>query len=457
MERLMVIGLDSAPPSTTFKRFLDVMPNLAEILDSSLYGPLRSTHPPITVPAWATMATGRTPGELGMYGFRHRKPGDYIGYYLVTSKNLRLPAVWDYLAKAGMKSLLVGFPPSYPPLRIDGWLISDFHTPSNSKNYTYPSWLRIEVERVAGGKFIHDVEFRVEDRGPLVKYLFEMTKQHLKVVEHLAATKSWSLLWYVEIGMDRLHHAFWKFFDENHPRYIPDSEFADVVERYYRMIDEGIGRLKRVAPDSHLLIVSDHGAKAMEGAFVINEWLADNGYLKFKERPEVQTPLDKAKIDWEKTLAWGWGGYYARIFINLKGREPQGRVNPEDYESVLGQLADDLKNVRTPDGRTMGVEFHVPSELYPEVKGDAPDTIVYFGNLSWRSAGTVGHGRWYLEENDTGPDDAVHDWDGIYVLYDPQGRIVRGNRRAEIYDVAPTILKIMGLPAEELMGSLISC
>lgn len=445
MDRVMVIGLDSAPPSTTFERYLHVMPNLAEILDTSLYGPLRSTHPPITVPAWAVMATGLTPGELGMYGFRHRRPGDYTEYYLITSKHFTAPAVWDYIAQKGLKSLLVGFPPSYPPKKIDGWLISDFHTPSDSKNYTYPPWLRIEVEKVAGGRFIHDVEFRVEDRRPLMKKLFEMTEQHIRVVEKLARVKNWSLLWYVEIGLDRLHHAFWKYFDENHPRHVPNEEFAEFVEKYYRLIDEGIGRLRAAAPDSYLLIVSDHGAKAMEGAFVINEWLADNGYLEFEERPKEQTSFSKAKIRWEGTKVWGWGGYYARIFVNLRGREPQGIVDPEDRDSVIGELADDLKGVTVPGGSRMGVEIYRPRDLYPKVRGDAPDAIAYFGDLSWRSAGTVGHGRWFLEENDTGPDDAVHDWDGICVLYDPQERLHHDCRRFEIYDVAPTIMRLLGL------------
>ena len=445
MDRVMVIGLDSAPPSTTFERFLPVMPNLAEILDSSVYGPLRSAHPPITVPAWAVMATGLTPGELGMYGFRHRKPGDYTDYYLITSRNLDRPTVWDFLAERDLKSLLIGFPPSYPPMKVQGWVISDFHTPSDAKNYTYPSWFRMEVERLAGGRFIHDVEFRVEDRRPLTRELWRMTEQHLKVVEKLARSKDWSLLWYVEIGVDRLHHAFWKFFDENHPRHVEDPELAEFVENYYKLIDDGIGRLRRAAPDAHLLIVSDHGAKAMEGAFVINEWLADNGYLDF-ERPEEQTPFNRVKVNWDRTKAWGWGGYYARIFVNMRGREPNGVVDPEDAESLIRQIADDLNKVTLPNGRRMGAQVYLPRELYPEVRGDAPDAIAYFGDLAWRSAGTVGHGRWFLEENDTGPDDAVHDWDGIFVLYDPEGRVPARQNSKEIYDVVPTILEIFGIP-----------
>jgi predicted AlkP superfamily phosphohydrolase/phosphomutase len=451
LNRVLVIGLDSAPPSTIFDKYLDEMPNLAEIVEQSIRGPLRSCHPPITVPAWAVMATGLTPGELGMYGFRHRQKGSYQENYLVTSRNFNAKAVWDFIAGGGRKSLIVGFPPSYPPLTVEGWLISDFHTPSDAKNYTYPPWLRIEVERIAG-RYIHDVEFRVEDRKPLMRELKEMTQQHLKVVEKLAITKKWDLLWYVEIGLDRLHHAFWKFFDENHPKHVEEDEFSDFVREYYKMLDEGIERLRAAAPDAYTLIVSDHGAKAMEGVFVINEWLADNGYLAFEEKPESQTPFNKAKVRWDKTRAWGWGGYYARLFVNVRGREPQGIVDPEDVDSLLMEISDDLRKVKTPAGKSMGVEIYKPSDLYPEVRGDPPDAILYFGNLSWRSAETVGHGNWFLEENDTGPDDAVHDWDGIYLLYDPDGRIEPREERRDIYDVAPTILRIFGSEVEGMKG-----
>ncbi len=450
--RVMVIGLDSAPPATTFDRYLDAMPNLAALMDGAAWGPMRSCHPPITVPAWAAMATGRTPGELGMYGFRHRRPGEYGGFYIVTSENLREPAVWDAVGAAGGRSLLLFFPPSYPPRRVRGWLVSDFHTPSDARNYTYPAWLRVEVERILGGPVTFDVPFRVEDRGPLLRNLFEMTLQHLKLAARLAASKRWDLMWYVEIGLDRFHHAFWKYFDPSHPKYEPGNEFEGAAREYYALLDEGIGTLLKAAPDAAVLVVSDHGAKAMRGALAVNEWLADQGYLAFEDRPSSQVDLEEARVDWDRTVAWGWGGYYARIFLNLRGREPRGRVDPEDAEAKLGEIADDLRGLTDPEGRPMRNEAYRPSELYGTLRGDYPDMFVYFDDLNWRSAGTVGHGSWYLSENDKGPDDAVHDWDGIFLLHDPEGTVTPGERRASIYDVAPTVLDLMGLPAGGLRG-----
>jgi predicted AlkP superfamily phosphohydrolase/phosphomutase len=92
-----------------------------------------------------------------------------------------------------------------------------------------------------------------------------------------------------------------------------------------------------------------------------------------------------------------------------------------------------------------------PLELYGEAVGDSPDLMVYFDDLNWRSAGTVGHGSLYLSENDTGPDDSVHSMDGVFMMFNPKknlgGRSISG---ARIADIAPTLLRLYGLRADNL-------
>jgi predicted AlkP superfamily phosphohydrolase/phosphomutase len=90
---------------------------------------------------------------------------------------------------------------------------------------------------------------------------------------------------------------------------------------------------------------------------------------------------------------------------------------------------------------------YTPEELYPSCLGDPPDLMVYFDDLYWRSAGTIGHPSLYLDENDTGPDDAVHAHEGLYIWRRPGGG---ASRRADatIYDVAPTVRRIFGLDGQ---------
>ncbi len=435
--KLFFLGLDCAPPKIIYEEYGVELENIREIVEEGKAFRLRSTNPPITIPAWISMFTGRTPGELGIYGFRHRRPGDVKESYIINSTHIAQPTVWDVLGRKGVRTGLVGVPPTYPPRPIRGFLISDFTTPGPDKPYTFPPWVKAEIEE-RFGPYIFDVTYRSEDKDKVAKELFRMTQQHLKAVEYLIGRK-WDLFIYVEIGVDRIHHAFWKYFDEEHPRHVEHPEYSRIIPRYYTMIDEWLGRLRRKLPkDTTIVIASDHGVKPMKGAFVINQWLEEQGYLKLKERPKGPgQDIHREMVDWEHTVAWGWGGYYSRIFVNLKGREPHGIVEKEEYWNILSQLKRDLERVRGPDGEKWANKAHSPYEIYPEVKGDPPDLLVYFDDLSWRAAGTVGWPSCYLPENDRGPDDAVHDWYGVFTVYDPTGsvEIDKGELEArEIYD-----------------------
>jgi predicted AlkP superfamily phosphohydrolase/phosphomutase len=274
-----------------------------------------------------------------------------------------------------------------------------------------------------------------------------MTEKHFEVIKHLMRTRNWSFFMFVEIGLDRVHHAFWKYFDETHHLHEPGNEFQGVMEEYYVYLDERLGELlELIDDDTVVLVASDHGGKPMRGAFCINSWLEEQGLLKLKKPVRGITRLADSEVDWEKTVAWGWGGYYARVFLNVKGREEQGVVEPEDFEKVRDEIAEKIRRIRGPNGKEWDTKVLKPEDIYPECRGDPPDLMVYFDDLYWRSAGTMGQGDLYLPENDTGPDDAVHDTMGLYIYYDPREDLGGDAEDLGILDVAPTLLKAMGLP-----------
>ena len=185
----------------------------------------------------------------------------------------------------------------------------------------------------------------------------------------------------------------------------------------------------------------------------MNEWLRREGYLVLKEEPTTPEPLKPEMIDWARTTAWGEGGYYCRLFLNVAGREPQGTLQPDDYERVRAELKSKLEALPDDQGRPMGTVAHRPEDIYPEARGVAPDLLVYFGNLYWRSIGQVGAGAIHVFENDTGPDDANHAHEGLYVLVADGVPAGPGPER-DIRDVAPTLLAALGerIP-EEMEGS----
>ena len=215
-------------------------------------------------------------------------------------------------------------------------------------------------------------------------------------------------------------------------------------QRIEKLIQKKTG-FKSVS-DYVTFVLSDHGSKAMKGAFCVNEWLEREGYLAFKTKPASVVDLDKAEVDWSRTKAWGWGGYYARIFFNVKGREKEGVVDPEELESEKRALAAKVMAITDDRGRRMSNQVFEPDRLYGTAVGDKPDLMVYFDELNWRSAGTVGHDSIYLSENDTGPDDSVHSMDGVFLMFNPQrnmnSSIIEG---AKVEDIAPTLLKLFGI------------
>ncbi|PIR00837.1 MAG: phosphodiesterase [Nitrospinae bacterium CG11_big_fil_rev_8_21_14_0_20_45_15] len=449
-KKLMVIGLDCAAPELVFDRWRDRLPNLNRLMSQGIYGPLESSMPPITVPAWACMMSGKDPGYLGVYGFRNRKDRSYDNLGMATSLAFKEDMVWDHLGRRGKKSVVLSFPPSYPVKPIVGWSTACFLTPNSQSAYTHPPELKEELEK-ATGPYIPDVmNFRTEDKDNLLEQIHAMAKNHFDQAEYMAKEKDWDFFMMVEMGVDRIHHGLWKYCSPSHPRFVPGNPYENSIRDFYIYSDQRIGKLLELAgPETAVLVVSDHGARDMIGGICINEWLIQEGYLKLNGPVEGLQNPSKVGIDWENTKVWAEGGYYSRIFLNVRGREPQGCVAPEDYENLRTELTEKLTALGDETGNPIGTIIYKPEDIYKQINGIAPDLLALFGDLSWRAVGTVGHGSVHTRENDTGPDDANHARDGLYIYSSPQGEVPASPHRAALYDIAPSILKLYGIASPE--------
>ena len=444
--RALVIGLDCAAPQLVFDQWLDELPNIRSLTERGRFGVLRSCDPPITVPAWSVMTSSRSPGVLGFYGFRNRKDHSYDAMGFADSRSVRVPRVWDILSGKGRHVVVLGVPQTYPVSPVNGVMVSCFLTPDTTRQYTYPPALKQEIEQLVGEYMVDVPNFRTEDKARVLRDIETMTERRFEVAEHLLKTRPWDLFFMVEMGTDRVHHAFWRYFDPEHRLYEPGNEFETAMLDYYRGVDEKMGRLLRFADeDTAVLVVSDHGAKRIDGGICVNEWLRREGYLVLKEEPTEPKRLTPDMIDWERTTAWGEGGYYCRLFLNVEGREPSGTVAPEDYERVRSELKEKLEALGDENGKPIGTVAHRPEELYETRNGIVSDLMVYFGDLYWRSIGQVGTGVVHVFENDTGPDDANHAHEGLYVLVADGVEPGRGEERS-LLDIAPTLLTLLGEP-----------
>ena len=452
VKRVMIIGLDCAEPSLVLGRYRDQLPTLSALADAGAYGRLESVVPPITVPAWSCMMSSRTPGDLGIYGFRNRADHSYDGLFIANGAAVKEPRLWDLLGRRGKHSIVLGVPGTFPVKPLNGVMVSCFLTPSVESQYTFPPALRNEVEDVVGEYLFDCTEFRTEDKVDLLRQIYEMTDKRFKLADHLLSTKPWDLFAMVEMGTDRIYHGFWKDMDPEHRKHLPGGPYEDAILDYHVHVDGLLANLLRHADDeTAVLVVSDHGAKRMDGGIRINEWLRQEGLLGLEHEPEGRSSTRDCGIDWSRTKVWAEGGYYSRVFLNVEGREPNGTIPAADYERFRDELAQRICAIPDELGNPIPTKVFRPEDVYPEIKGVAPDLIVHFGDLYWRAVGTVGGDEGlHTFDNDTGPDDANHAQHGMFILRAPG--VEPGLREgAHLLDIAPTVLEMLGQPVPPAM------
>lgn len=447
--KLLVIGLDCAAPELLFGD--ERLVNVRRLMAGGCHGRLESVIPPITIPAWQCMVTSQDPGSLGVYGFRNRADHSYSTLDIVNSKSFKAMTIWDHLALEGKKAVIIGVPPSFPPRKVNGICVGCFMTPSVDEEYTHPPAVKDEIRSLVGEYMVDVKGFRTDDKEWLRDQIFEMSRRQFTVVRHYLDNAKWDYFHFVNIALDRMHHGFWKYMDSRHPDYEPGGPYENAIADFYLHLDEEIGRiLAMLDGDTAVLVVSDHGAKALQGGFCVNEWLVEQGLLVLKDYPAEVTPFGKLNVDWSRTKVWSEGGYYARVFFNVEGREPQGVIAPGEYEEFRDVMKAKFEATTGPDGALLGTLAFRPQEIYREVRNVAPDLIVHFGALDWRSVGGVGYGGViHLRENDSGPDECNHAQFGAFVLAAPNVPELGKIEGARLLDIAPTLMEVGGYEIPE--------
>lgn len=442
--KVLVVGLDCAAPELLFGD--ERLVNFRRMMDGGLHGRLESVIPPITVPAWMCLSTGQDPGTLGVYGFRNRADHSYDGLKVVNSRSIQELAIWDQVAREGKKSVLIGVPPNFPPRKVNGVSVGCFLTPDTATDvFTHPADASDEIRKLVGSYPVDVKGFRTDNKRQLLADIQAMSRTHFEVVRHYMRNQDWDYFQFVEIGLDRIHHGFWRYHDPEHVLHEPGSEYAEAIRDYYRYLDDELGSLlELIDEETVILVASDHGARRLDGGFCVNEWLIREGLLVLNRYPETVTPFARLDVDWDRTTAWSEGGYYARVFLNVKGREPRGRIEPGDYETVRDEVRARLEATTDPEGKPLGTLVFKPEQIYKATRNVPPDLIVHFGALAWRSVGGVGYPTIHVLENDTGPDDCNHAQHGAFILAGPGVAAAGQVEGAHLLDIAPTLLELGG-------------
>lgn len=495
--KVFVVGLDGAT--------LDViapwaaqgeLPHMARLLAEGAYGDLTTVIPPMTAPAWTSFVTGKNPGKHGIIDFVRRREGSYA-IEPINATHRKAASLWSIAGAAGRRVGALNVPITYPPEPVHGFMVSGLLTPGGS-TYTYPPDLAGELDRAVGGYRIHMKPSYA--RGSVDEFLDDLpilTRKQVAATQYLMRSREWDLLSVVYRGPDGVQHAACHADDPAHPLYSRrhHERYGDAILDVYRQVDAHLGELMAMLDDETVLVLmSDHGYGPLHRFIYLNNWLMRWGMLRIKAAPWARVRelafrvgfapvelydvllrlglgfvkgavtkgknrsllsslfLSFADVDWNRTTAYAVGNG-GQIYVNLRGREPQGIVEPgEPYERVVATIVERLHGMVDPMGPLPGeagaqieVDVYRRDELYAGEQVERLPDVVFlprdlrrmpFGEYEFGSRALVGP-SWSIS--------GTHRMNGVVALWGPgikRGRELHG---AEIIDLAPTILALLGV------------
>jgi predicted AlkP superfamily phosphohydrolase/phosphomutase len=494
--RVLVVGLDAA----TFDLVLPwadagVLPTIGRLIREGVRAPLRSTLPALTPPGWTSAATGRNPGKHNVFNFYRGRAGG-LHPAPVTPGDLRSPRLWDIAEQQGLRSVVLHMPLTYPPEERVGVMISGIMTPKGADDFVAPAPLK-DLLRARIPDYRMEVDASPLKRGDLETFrrdAFDLLRVQTEEALYLMGSEDWDLFWVMTHTLDKLQHFFWRFMDAEHPAHPGPGEFQHVIRDFHVAFDRSLARLVEAAPPgSPVVLLSDHGAAPLHTYFCVMNWLSDAGFLALRGDtatrrglgavgvdakavvrglrraglgwvprlvprglkravPQALTSFGKVagRIDWSRTRAYCPSAPGSGVWINLRGREPEGIVEPgAEYERVVAELRERLLAFRDPrSGERVVDAVHRREEIYhgPHVAG-GPDLLV---ETSRTVCMVEGIGRRSLMPAGRGPEERTgnHARDGILVLHGPDVRRGEALPLAAIEDVAPTVLYLLGIPID---------
>ncbi|MFQ6053893.1 MAG: alkaline phosphatase family protein, partial [Candidatus Bathyarchaeia archaeon] len=244
------------------------LPNLARLIEEGSSGVLESTVPPVTIPAWVSMMTGKNPGKLGVFDLLRRD-----GYGVEPNGNCygEHAPLWQILNAYGVRTGVMNLPGTYPPDEVDGFMVTGMMTPSRSSPFSYPPTLAAELDSTVSRYEIDVPQWQYFHEGPFIKDVYKVTEKRGIAAEYLIKSVPCDFYMIVFTSGDRLQHVLWRK--------------SDVIESYWEMLDGIIGRMIRLfGEDSTVMVVSDHGFVPLTKTFYVNEWLRRRGYLQVKRK-----------------------------------------------------------------------------------------------------------------------------------------------------------------------------
>lgn len=461
--RVLIIGWDGVDWKVV-QPMLDAgeLPNLAGLIERGAYGDCLSSVPSHSWCAWPTFMTGLNPAGHGVFDILEHKPG--VSKRLpVTYNSIKARTIFDDFTAAGKTQLAVNIPLTFPTPAIKGKVIAGGVLPA-ARSYTYPIELQQELDKAAPFP-INGMSWTTFRNRPeaFLEECAEITAKRQRAFEYLLDTTEWDFGVLVYVSTDRIQHCMMEYIHPEHPDYprLKDSPVAKQTRAVYQQLDDGLAALlKRTTDDDLIMFMSDHGHQACTRACTMDRVLQHLGYAQFSKgsfatnlirwgpgrriarriydllKLHGRVALPATPLDWTKSRAYtSVSSTGEGVSINMKGREPQGTVDPKDYESLRTEIHQALSEFRDPETGTAPIAkiYRKEEVLSGRFLDTAPDLLLVpapFYSLT--------HAKGMVEDADWLSGD--HRLEGMLVATGPE--VTPGPLQEAVYlqDLGPTSL-----------------
>ncbi|MET1160015.1 MAG: alkaline phosphatase family protein [Thermoprotei archaeon] len=452
------------------------IPNLKRLVDSGVYGDLKSNIPPVTGGAWLSLATGLNPGKTGIIDF-FKHVGNWV-LEPVSAEDYKDRSLWDFCSLHGLRVAVLDYPTLYPAYPVNGIMVSSW----SNKVSTYPPELVEKLRSVVAGDYDIFVNYHLEKYNDIELFLEDLSgavERKLRISEYFMKMK-WNLFVDVFSYTDWLQHRMWHYIDPSYPWY-PGNEKASRYKRrfaeFWQILDEYIGEV--IETYDVVFIVSDHGFGSQWGVFNLGKWVIEHGYAepiketikkkliklmlktiirlklhrivpqklrrKAKERGfSLSSPSMIFDVERSRVIVLDYTIPFGAIHINPK----QDNDVEELIERFSKELSESLKRVKD----DLKVTIWRVKDLY---HGDKlrylPDAVFTINNWSCVIVKDPDKRFIYLDAPYSPRHTGSHRPYGIFLAYGED--IKRGTSidKISILDIAPTILHILKLPIPDIM------
>jgi predicted AlkP superfamily phosphohydrolase/phosphomutase len=468
-KRVLVIGIDGATFKVIDPLIKDgCLPNIAQIMSKGVKGILNSTLPTVSPVAWTSFMTGKNPDKHQIFDFSSKIEGTYK-FKMNSAKDRKATPFWMNLSENNRRVLVIGVTMTYPPDPVNGYMVSGLGAPPDVsiESCTHPSEFAKEIVNMFGEyRTVPKADLRKlsvsdSEKRKYIRGIFDQIDYRVNLFKYMWQKEKFDLSMVFFLDTDGISHYFWKYMDSSHKKY-QKGIFSNAIYKVYEKIDCAIGELLTIIDDdTDVVIVSDHGFGCLNRVIFLNNWLESNGYLMFKDDSlssmvfsriksliKRRNPRLQKEIDWQKTKAF-FSGTVGNIYINLKGRDPQGIVPSEKYDNLCDEISDNLLNLVDPETEERIVDrVYKKRELFPdEFIGRAPDLI-----LSFRQGFSVvgeeirlhhlsDKGEIIVDSNNWS---GTHEPEGVFMACGKDIKKGETVQDANIIDIAPTLLYLLG-------------